>query len=218
MKQIARELGVSPGTVHRWTCDIELTNVQRSAIEQEWRRVVAARVEAWSAHCRDKRRAYQEEGRARARRGDALHQAGCMLYWAEGAKDRNSLTFANSDVHMIRFFTTFLRESLGVPDSQLALRLNVYTNNGLTVEQIEGFWLDLLGLPKTCLRAHSINHFPTSSSGRRRNKLPHGVCTLRIHSTKLVQHVFGAIQEYAGCEEPEWLDCGPARAAGPAAA
>jgi len=49
------------------------------------------------------------------------------------------------------------------------------------------------------------NHMPTSSSGRARNKLPYGVCTLRVHSTWMLQHIYGAIQEYAGFDEPTWL-------------
>jgi hypothetical protein len=45
----------------------------------------------------------------------------------------------------------------------------------------------------------------------KRNRLPYGVCSLRIlRSTSLVQHAFGAIQEYAGFEEPRWID-GPPR-------
>ena len=133
-----------------------------------------------------------------------------MLYWAEGAKSRNSLTMANSDRGMLRFFLRFLRESLGVPDAAITLRLNVYTTNGLALPEIEDHWLQGLGLPRSCLRKHQLNHKPTSSSGRRRNKLPYGVATLRVHSTRLVQHIFGAIQEYAGFDEPRWLD-GPER-------
>ena len=51
-----------------------------------------------------------------------------------------------------------------------------------------------------------LNHMPTSSSGRARNKLPYGVVTLNVHSTWMVQHIYGAIQEYAGFDEPAWLD------------
>ena len=58
--------------------------------------------------------------------------AGCMLYWAEGAKERNVVKFANSDVAMIRFFVHFLRRCFGVRSSDFRLRLNVYTNNGLS--------------------------------------------------------------------------------------
>jgi hypothetical protein len=56
------------------------------------------------------------------------------------------------------------------------------------------------------LRKHAINHLPTSSSGQAKNKLPYGVCTLRVYDTRLVQHIYGAIQEYAGFDEPSWLD------------
>ena len=43
-------------------------------------------------------------------------------------------------------------------------------------------------------------------SGRAKKRLTYGVCTLRVHSTWMVQHINGAIQEYAGFEEPAWLD------------
>jgi hypothetical protein len=134
-----------------------------------------------------------------------------MLYWAEGSKDRNSLTFANSDAEMVRFFWRFIRTSFSVDPSQITIRLNVYTGNGLTIEQIEEHWLTVLELPISCLRKPILNHFPTSSSGGKRNKLPYGVCTFRVRrSTPIIQHVFGAIQEYAGFDEPRWLD-GPPR-------
>ena len=67
-------------------------------------------------------------------------------------------------------------------------------------------WLKQLDLPRSCLRKPIINHLPTSSSGLRLNKLPYGVCTVGVkRSTWLVQHIFGAIQEYGAFEEPRWL-------------
>lgn len=133
-----------------------------------------------------------------------------MLYWAEGAKTRNSVTLANSDPHLLRFFCEFLRKSMGVPPKDFRVSLTVYLTNGLTIEEIENYWLSILDLPRTCLRKHAINFKPTSSSGLKRNRLPYGVCTVRaIGGGRLVQHIFGAIQEYAGFEEPRWLD-GPA--------
>ena len=118
--------------------------------------------------------------------------------------------FANSDRAMVVFFCRFLRQSLGVAREEVTVRLNVYTSNGLTLREIEDHWLWALDLPRTSLRKHSLNHQPTSSSGRRRNKLPYGVCTVSVRrSTALVQHIYGAIQEYGDFEEPRWLD-GPA--------
>jgi hypothetical protein len=46
----------------------------------------------------------------------------------------------------------------------------------------------------------------------RRNKLPYGVCSIRVRrSTRILQHIYGAIQEYAGFDEPRWLDCARVR-------
>ena len=50
-----------------------------------------------------------------------------------------------------------------------------------------------------------LNHRPTSSSGRAKNKRPYGVCALRVHNTWMLQHIYGAIQEYGGFDEPAWL-------------
>lgn len=220
IKRIARRVGVSPSTVLAWTKDIRLTEEQRARNARgpsgpQSRAVVAARAERVRQAHRERRLLWQQEGRVAARRHDPLHQAGCMLYWAEGTKDRNTVRFANSDRAMVRFFLRFLRESLGVSTDALTLSLNVYVNNGLTLREIEDHWLWGLGLPRSCLRKHQLNHTPTSSSGRRRKKLPYGVCTLRVRrSTRLVQHIYGAIQEYAGFDEPRWLDGPPRRRAG----
>ena len=210
-KRIAARLGVSPSSAYAWTRDIELTPEQvahnlrgpRGPLNPDRIRRAAA---GWSRRCRLKRLSYQEEGRARARDGDLLHQAGCMLYWAEGAKARNSLKLSNSDPNMVRFFRRFLTDSLGVPIEKISVTLNVYTTNGMSIDEIERHWLDLLELPPTAARKHTLNHMPTSSSGRARNKLPYGVCSLRVCSGRVVQHIFGAIQEYGGFDEPRWLD------------
>ena len=43
--------------------------------------------------------------------------------------------------------------------------------------------------------------------GRRGHVLPYGTGrVLVVHSTFIVQSIYGAIQEYAGIDRPEWLD------------
>jgi hypothetical protein len=215
IKRIAAKLGVSPSSVHAWTADIQLTEEQVArnygrGIEAA-RSTVYQRARSWSKTNRARRHVYQLEGRLKARDCSALHLAGCMLYWAEGDKNRNTLGFSNSDVNMVKLFCYFVRACLEVEPERFTLRLNVYLGNGLTLEEIEDYWLEALKLPRSCLRGHTLNHMPTSSSGRRKNRLPYGVAALRVlRSTQLVQHVFGAIQEYGGFDEPKWLN-GPDR-------
>ena len=57
--------------------------------------------------------------------GTLLHQAGCMLYWAEGAKSRNSAKFANSDPPMMLLFRRFLTTALGVDRGEIRMSINV---------------------------------------------------------------------------------------------
>ncbi len=130
-----------------------------------------------------------------------------MLYWAEGSKERNTLKLVNSDVNLIRFYRRFLVQCFGIQPEEFTLSLHLYTGNGLSLRQVEDYWLDALELPRSSLRGHQINERPTSSKSRRPNKLPYGVCTLRVKkSTWLVQHIYGAIQEYGDFKEPVWLD------------
>ena len=177
-------------------------------VEANARAAAATRAASKSAFHRQMRARFQEEGRERARRGEPLHTAGCMLYWAEGSKDRNTAQIANSDPSMMEFFVSFLRGCFGITSEDMAFKLNVYTGNGLALDEIELFWMDRLGLGRRSARKHIVNHFPTSSSGARKAKLPFGVCTLTVkRSTWLVQHIYGAIQEYSGIDQPQWLDC-----------
>jgi hypothetical protein len=209
-RTIASELNVSLNSAHRWTRDIELTPEQRKRNlrgptgplnPDVVRRQIAGRVSA----ARALRAVCQADGRAAARQGDLLHQAGSMLYWAEGAKARCTIEFTNSDARMVRLFRVFLTDSLGIDVKAILFSLNVYTNNGLSISEIERYWLDFLALPQSSVRKHTLNRLPTSSSGRSRRKLVYGVCTLRVHNTWMLQHIYGAIQEYGGFDEPAWL-------------
>ena len=207
LASIASLLGISTTTVRRWTLDISLSRHQLKAIERERLAASLRGSHLMAAGCRDVRLRHQQEGRARAKQLDPLHMAGCMLYWAEGTKGRNRLSLANSDMNLMWLYRRFLSESLDVTVSRMTFRLHVYTGNGLSIRQVENRWLDVLELPRSCLRSHSVNRRPAATSGVKCNKLPYGVGTLSVlRSTPLVQHIYGAIQEYGGFDEAAWLN------------
>jgi hypothetical protein len=204
---IQRALGVAKSTVSLWVRDIPLDEEHRRALEAANPALNGREVgqRAWSRACRDERHRAQQHGRVFARRGDALHCAGCMLFWGEGSKERNGVIFTNTDVDMLRFFLRFLTESYGVRKDVIRLRINCHLGNGLTVGEIGEWWLDRLGLPRSCLRASVINR-ASSASNRVRRPLLHGTAQLRVGSTWIVQSIYGALQEYADFERAEWLD------------
>ncbi|HYZ18694.1 MAG TPA: hypothetical protein VE615_04055 [Gaiellaceae bacterium] len=128
-----------------------------------------------------------------------------MLHWAEGSKHRNAVIFVNSDPAMVAFFARFLRSCFEVPDGRFRITCNLFADHVERRREIEQYWLDLLGLPRTCLRESTVNVYSKYSKKKRRNKLPYGTCRIAVHDTRIVQHIYGAIQEYAGFEREEWL-------------
>lgn len=205
--EICEQLHVAKGTAHYWLKDIPLTEEQLETVKQRREGRYKGRAAGGKANrekFRKLREQYQQEGREKAKELDPLHIAGCMLYWAEGAKTRNSVQFVNSDEAMILYFLYFLRNCMGVLNEAVIIRINCYLGNGVTQAEIEQYWLDLLNLPKTCLGKTTINNRPSSSQQKGR-KLLYGVCEISVHKTEMAQHIFGAIQQYSGIDKPEWL-------------
>ena len=159
-----------------------------------------------AANRRAERIAYQEEGRSLARRGDSCHVAGCMLYWAEGEKDRNALRFYNSDPEMVRFFVSFLRKYFDLRDDDIKLTCNLFADHVQRQREIEQFWLDVAQLPKRSLCKSYVNAYSKQSKKNRTNRLPYGTVRITVCRTRVVQSIFGSIQEYARFERPAWLE------------
>ena len=203
--KIAAEVGVSKGTVSVWVRDIELSEGQKNALLQQ--NPACSCQMAGSAKIRElaleKRMEYQREGKEEAKNNSQLHLEGCMLYWAEGAKDKKSLRFAKSDPNMHRVFMRFLRECLGVPTEDITCRIQCYTDCH-TADEIEQYWLKVLDLPISALRKTVVNHVSRSPGMRRRGLLEFRTCHVIIHSVRLAQRVLGAIQEYGGFIQDKW--------------
>ena len=208
IKEIAAIVGVSVSSVSLWVRDIKLSEAQQAALNARNPRLNGQHLGSrrWAERCREKRRAAQEHGRALARAGAPAFAGGCMLYWAEGSKSRNAAELVNADVAMLRTFLGFAERFYDVPRERMTFSVNCFTNNGLTVGEIEGWWLAQLGLPASSLRKAIVNR-PSSASRKRRHRvLLHGTGRLAVHSTFVVQSIYGGIQELAGIDRPEWLD------------
>lgn len=198
---------MSKSSVSRWVRDIELTPQQHEALRQRNPAYNGQRVAARNraARARAVRAQYQEEGRRLARRGDAFHAAGCMLFWGEGSRAPNSVRFANSDPAMLRYFAAFLRTYFDVRDAQCRVWCNLFADHAGRQREIENFWLDVLALPRACLTKSTVNVYSKHSRRKRTNMLPYGTCRLIVHSTRVLHSIYGSIQEYGGFERPEWL-------------
>jgi hypothetical protein len=206
VKEIEAHLGVARSSVSRWVRDVVMPAdaALRLAQRSSAGRLAAAQRKADAA--RDKRLAYQEQGRGRARLEPAEYVAGCMLYWAEGTKQRSCVEIVNSEPELLRVFADFLRRFFGVRSDEILLRCNLFADHADRQAEVEQFWLDALGLPRSSLRSSAVNVASSASKGKRTNTLPYGTASLRVHSTRIVQTIYGSIQELGGFDRPAWLD------------
>jgi transposase-like protein len=209
LKEISKQLGVSKSSVSYWVRDIELTPEQHKKLMSRNplynKQLTAQKKNRESALLL--RREYQLEGREKTKSGEnkELFLEGCMLFWAEGSKCKNSVILTNSDIEMVILFSNFLKKCFNVPNEKFKLEINCYLNNGKTKEEIENYWLNLLCLDRSNLNKTRINQFPSSSHGYKKNKLIYGICKMQVHDTKIVQTIYGAIKEFANIDDDRWL-------------
>lgn len=208
IKEIARRVGVAPSSVSVWVRDIELTPAQEQELLRRNpaynRQLSGTKIQA--ANRRAERVAYQERGRSLARGGETCHVAGCMLYWAEGEKDRNALRFYNSDPEMVRFFVFFLKRYFDLRDEEIKITCNLFADHVQRQREIEQFWLDVAQLSERSLCKSYVNVYSKHSKKKRTNRLPYGTVRVTVCRTRVVQSVFGSIQEYGGFERGAWLE------------
>jgi len=112
-----------------------------------------------------------------------------MLFWAEGSKTKNSIVFTNTDVNMLKIFIKFLKY-LGVNNDQIHIAINCFVNNETYIDSIHNFWENELNIVGCKFNKPTIK----LTDGKIGN---YGVCRITIYNTRLVQQIFGAIQEYA---------------------
>ena len=208
IKEIARRVGVAASSVSRWVRDIELTPAQEQELLRRNpaynRQLSGTAIQA--ANRRAERIAYQEAGRRLALQSDSCHVAGCMLYWAEGEKDRNALRFYNSDPEMVRLFVLFLKRYFDLRDEEIRITCNLFADHVQRQREIEHFWLDVAELSKSSLCKSYVNVYSKHSKKKRTNRLPYGTVRVTVNRTRVVQSIFGSIQEYAGFERQAWLE------------
>lgn len=203
-RQILKELKVSISSVSLWCRDIELTEEPEQALVEG--KKMWGDDNKGAQHNREtalqERIVYQQAGCTAAREERFLHIIGCMLYWAEGGKyNRGRVDFANSDPVMLELFVCFLREELHVEDAAIKFKVHYHTTDETKIRNMEQYWLNLFKLPSSALMQAQSKE----GSTKRKNHLENGVCSIHVHSTEILMHILGAIQEYGGFTREEWL-------------
>lgn len=203
VKEISDALGISRSSASVWVSGVALTQEQTIALSQRSSAysilgsIKGAEVNKNKAALM--RLGWREEGRNYAKRShNSNHMMCCALYWAEGSKSRNSFEFVNSDPVMIKFMVDFLLAApLGVPKEKFRMSVNCYEDFH-TIKELEDFWKGVFGFDVKTGKHRVKDAKPTTEQKNKHRRLPHGVCRILVNDTKTIQHVYGALEVYAG--------------------
>jgi hypothetical protein len=134
-----------------------------------------------------------------------LFLMGIMLYWAEGTKSRGSnisqsVDFSNSDPKMLKFFMTWLKTCLKIPQDMVVPRIYIHESKEDKVNEVLEYWSKEIAIPKenfsrTCL---TKTVYPRKNK-RKDNAQYYGQLRIRIKkSTDLNRRIAGWIDGVVG--------------------
>lgn len=181
---IATRLGVSKSSVSLWVRDVPFTPSKRrhgpQARPNRLRDAKLREIEDLNAEGDDLIGTLSDE---------AFFAAGVALYAGEGSKTDGSVTFANCDPAMIRFFCSWLRRFFEIDEPRL--RVQVYLHEGLDLDAAQCHWSELTGVPLSQFRR---GYRAVADPTIRNNKHENGCCYVRYHCSHTHRRIMGLVR------------------------
>ena len=116
---------------------------------------------------------------------------GTMLYWAEGAKEKEwnhgvGLDFANSDPYMIRLYLKWLFEILHVQANDITCRIALHENHLFRLDEVREYWLQVTNIPYKYFTKENIKRHSTKTVRKNVTENYYGLLQIR---TKKSSHL-----------------------------
>lgn len=187
IKDIAKTLNVSKGSVSNWVRDITLSKNQKNSLYKnmhskqviEKRRISRLKNELY------KRNTIIEKEMLLFNKyldKNLLFIIGPMLYWAEGGKkQRGIVRFSNSDPEMIKIMMRFFKEICKVPNKKF--KGYVHTHSSSNVVAAENYWSKISGIKKDDFFKTYVKKSRLSKN--KKQTLPFGTFEIYICDTAL---------------------------------
>lgn len=154
VKEIAKKIGVSQGSVSRWCSDIHLSLDQRNKLEKKRREAGLRALAPWIKRnqklkqndiLKQNRKGREDVGRITKR---DLFLLGLGLYWGEGYKrGSQELGFTNSDPEIIRATLAWLKTHYAVPIDRIIARLAINERYSSQTKRLNEMWARDTGIP-----------------------------------------------------------------------
>lgn len=155
IKEIAKLLHVSAGSVSIWCNDILLTKEQINALELRMKDPTYGKRQTYLNNIKERTAEkidyLKKEGIAKV---GTLNKkefviAGLALYWAEGFKKDKQVGFANIDPRMVIFFLKWLEVCFDVKKTDIKLRLTLNESYIDKITDMQRYWSNVTGIPST---------------------------------------------------------------------
>ena len=204
--EILQKIPVAKSTLSLWLRSVRLSRKQTQRLTEKkllaiqrggqsrkkWRLATTKSI---------KKQAYLEI-KKKIKRIDArdLWLMGIMLYWAEGAKDKEykpgqSVIFSNSDPIMVKVFLKWLDICLQIPVEDMQFSIYIHESHKHNIEKVKTFWSDATGFPigrfdKIYYKKHRVKVYR-----RNTEENYHGLLRIRIRkSSALNRRITGWIE------------------------
>lgn len=194
VKEIARSLNISLSTSSLWTKSLVLSDAAKKRIEQ---RQINARAKAAITNKLKK----QERERRVVENCDVLRRSNkltseeakiylSLLYWGEGAKTGNRVTFMNSDPKLMASFIGLLRKGFAVNENKLqgVLHLHSYHDKQKMID----YWSVVTGIKK-----EKISIYLKKESGITKKEDYKGCFSFRYGDVSTMQEILLIIDRFA---------------------
>lgn len=187
--EISDKLDVAKSTAYEWTKTIEGAKRFAEIGRQRWIKEIQP-LGAQENHKRRLNRLSQIEKEVREEVDSIVlteyigKTIASMLYWAEGAKGRGMLQFANTDPRLILLFVTLLRKHFSVDERKL--RVRVYLHWYHNEQIVKQFWSHLLDIPESQFQK---TYRKKRSKERRFRRNFGGICFVRYNSEALRERI-----------------------------
>ncbi len=122
---------------------------------------------------------------------EKLKIAALMLYWAEGAKNGDTVDFANSDPKMIKIFLRFLREICGVAESRFRVYLYAFDNQNIVA--LKKYWSTITKVP---LVQFTKPYIRKVFDKQKNQKMPFGMIHIRYNDKRLFSVIKTWLRQY----------------------
>lgn len=199
IREIAKKLDISKSSISLWCRDIVLSEEQvKKLVKKDIVGGIKGRIKAWEWHRVEKRNRverFHQIGYKQVERinKNELFLLGLALYWSEGSKNDGRVLLTNSDPDMIKLYIVWINKYFGIKSHQITCRVTINELHKDRREEIEKYWVSVVGLPITQFTKTTMIHSKLTKVYENR-KTYYGVLAVHVQkSTNLSYQIMGSI-------------------------